>query len=89
MSIHNIYFSGEIRKKYPRILINYSSSTSITVIPRYLLRTPPSVHLSHYLLLNHWAEFNKTRSMTSSPGKSVRDRICLSVRPSVRHAISS
>ena len=55
---------------------------------------PVSVHLSRYLLLNHWAEFNQTYYMASPHGKGVQEQhyfpVCLvSVHPSVRHTVSS
>ena len=34
----------------------------------------PSVHLSRYLLLNHWAEFYQTCYITSSHGKGVQEQ---------------
>ena len=43
---------------------------------------PASVHLSpsHYLPLNHWAEFNQTCYMTSPHDKGVREQYYFSVR---------
>ena len=34
----------------------------------------PSICLSHYLLLNHWAEFSQTCYITSPHGKGVREQ---------------
>ena len=34
----------------------------------------PSIHLSRYLLLNYWAEFNQIYCMTSPHGKGVEER---------------
>ena len=49
----------------------------------------PSICLSHYLLLNHWEEFNQTCYITSLHGKGVREqhfffRVSV-VHPSVHH----
>ena len=38
-----------------------------------------SVRPSHYVLLNHWAEFIKTSYMTSPRSKGVREQVCLYV----------
>ena len=42
-----------------------------------------SICSSRYLLLNHWAEFNKTCYMTSICGKGVQASICQSIRLSI------
>ena len=41
----------------------------------------PSICPSRYLLLNHWAEFNQTRYITSPHGKGAREQIIFYVRP--------
>ena len=51
----------------------------------------PSIYLSRYLLLKHWAEFNQTCYIISPHCKGVREQHFFRasvVRPSVRHAIS-
>ena len=48
----------------------------------------PSFCSSHYLLLNHWAEFKQTCYMNSCHGKGVHKQVCPSVHPSFLHAIS-
>ena len=45
----------------------------------------PSICLSHYLLLNHWAEFNQTCYITSPHGKGVQEQYYFSVRSSSVH----
>ena len=67
--------------------------------PRFLkqmmgiLWMPPSICPSCCLLLNHWAEFNKTYYMTSPCGKDVREKhfssIHSSISPSIGHIIST
>ena len=47
----------------------------------------PSMRPSHYLLLNHWAEFYRTCYIISPHGKGVRDNI-FSVRPSVHSSVT-
>ena len=45
----------------------------------------PSICLSHYLLLNHWVEFNQTCYMRSPHGKGVQEQVC----PSISHVVSN
>ena len=47
---------------------------------------PLSVHPSHYLLLNQWAEYNQTCYMTTPHGKDVREQY---IFLSIRHTISN
>ena len=54
----------------------------------------PSICLSSYLLLNHWAELNQTCYITSPHGKGVQEEHYFSVYrsgipPCVHHTISS
>ena len=47
----------------------------------------PSVCLSRYLLLHHWAEFYQTCYITSPHGKGVQEKHYFSVRASVRASV--
>ena len=53
------------------------------------VRRPHFLCVSHYLLLNHWAEFNQTCYITSPHGKNVLEQhyfsLCPSVLPSSVH----
>ena len=55
----------------PNLLPLWLGCARATLFFRVSIRRP-SICLSHYLLLNHWVEFNQTCYITSPHGKGVR-----------------